>query len=226
MARLVFIEVQRRLERVGVKPAWQGVGWLVTVYAAALLQRSHVWLPFSLDLVPMASFLMWCGYQSKGIDLSRLCRPAPFLAVAIIWALGVKLSDYEMATRVFLPFIPAVTTALVGTLMVSVFSCLLDRHLEIPSRALGWCGRESMAIYCVHALDGGVLGAIVAGLGYAGATWAWALNCLFRVCIDVAVAFACNKVKSRVAAGGMRRLFNAPKVVSHHDEVAKTNVKK
>lgn len=190
-SRIVFTAIQRVLMMHEVPLLVQGAGWFAGAWGMSLMHGAGLRLPLSLDIVPYAAFLMWCGFAAAKSDaiLEKLRGPGSLLLVVIIWAIGVKGSDFEMALRTCSPFFPATMTALAGTLMVSVVSMILDRRFGKLVRPLVWCGRNSMTVYEAHILDGVVpLVGIGSLLGFSNLRSGWVALVFLRIAIDLVIA--------------------------------------
>ena len=94
-ARLLFVGVSNKMTSLGWHKLSQCITWVVLLIMVVVLHYFDIWLPLSLDNVPVATFLMWCGYSIKtaGIDWKIVLKPIPLIALASLWMAGVKLSD-------------------------------------------------------------------------------------------------------------------------------------
>lgn len=195
-ARLLFVGGSNLMVRLGWKAPIQGLLWLGLLVVSALLHRVGIVLPFCWDEVPTATFLMWCGHTVKAYwtDWERLLKPGFVAILVVLWALGVKFSDFEMAIRLMSPVSVSVITALLGTALIAVVSCYIDANTRHLSAGLAWCGRESMVIYGAHILDLVVpIARVTAALWR---PWVWAS--MLRVVADVSAAAVYVWAKDRL----------------------------
>lgn len=124
--------------------------------------QKRLYLPCSLDLVPLASLFMLCGLLARQCDLaSRLNgrkAVAIFIAAAVFWACTVRSSSMEMAARVNRPLLLSVACAIAGLYLACMLAMCADHFARTPIMSsirtgLIFIGRNSMLLFTIHALD-------------------------------------------------------------------------
>ena len=135
---------------------------LITATVAALTVAGVVlgnrkWLPGSFDITLAVLCFLWFGNCIKSVHFQK--HLYPFVVVtAAIWggtlmvSLFVRGTYLELAARKFPLFPLCYITAVAGSLFVIGIGIILDTH-KILSDPFAWLGRNSMRIYCVHAMD-------------------------------------------------------------------------
>ncbi len=115
----------------------------------------RLFLPLSLDVAFVASFLMWCGYFAKESQLiHKLARNKWMILVAVvIWVLALKYSNLEMSERVYSMYILCIAGAISATYLVCWLSKFIDLYIKGVNRFLAWAGENSMLIYNIHCVD-------------------------------------------------------------------------
>lgn len=118
----------------------------------------HLYLPLSLDVSLVAVFFMWIGYMGKNLNTAQLLSAPAGIAAAIVWIICARFSFLELAARDYRMLPLALIAAAAGTLMVCAASRVLCDAPQVPAlkqvRAyLLFSGRNSLAIYCFHAVD-------------------------------------------------------------------------
>lgn len=118
-----------------------------------------IYLPFDADLCCYTVFLMWCGHmvcaRELGPDKSRWFVA---LGIGVVWLVCLQTSSLELAARHFDNPVVATVGALAGTYFVCWVSTLVEKlknvwFLRWIEGFLVFCGKNSMAIFCVHAID-------------------------------------------------------------------------
>lgn len=124
--------------------------------------RKSLYLPFSLDLVPLASLFMLCGWLARQHGLvSRLSyekAAVVIFSVAVFWVCSVRGSSLEMAARVNRPLILSIACALAGSFLSCMVAKGVDLFARLPIAAgirsgLIFIGKNSMLLFTIHALD-------------------------------------------------------------------------
>lgn len=121
---------------------------------AGVLASKKVWLPQSLDIVPVALFFVEAGYllthsESNSFIKSPISGAAAFFAwIYLSWYKGLHLI---LATRDYPYTIMCLIVSLVGIITMIQLSQALS-GLKI-SGILSFLGRHSLALLCIHDLD-------------------------------------------------------------------------
>ena len=165
---------------------------VATLTVAGVVLGNRKWLPGSFDITLAVLFFLWFGNCIKSVHFQK--HLYPFVVVtAAIWggtpliSLLVRGTNLELAARKYPMFPLCYITAVAGSLLVVGVGIILDTH-KILSDPFAWLGRNSMTIYCVHAMDYLLINLWnISGNGY--------LNGIVRIVLDVvlsAIIFFCS----------------------------------
>ena len=129
--------------------------YLVLAIVGAVLGYYRIFLPLSLDVAFVASFLMWCGYMAKCGSLMDwiVQRKWVLIPIAVVWIGSLFTTDFEMAARHYGMFVMSMAGALCGTCLVCFISWLIDNYVAFLKKPLVWAGQNSMLVYNIHAVD-------------------------------------------------------------------------
>ena len=163
---------------------------LITAAVAALTVAGVVlgnrkWLPGSFDITLAVLFFLWLGNCIKSVHFQKhLYRFV--IVTAAIWggtlmvSLLVRGTYLELAARKYPLFPLCCLTAVAGSLLVVGIGIILDAYKKL-SAPFAWLGRNSMTIYCVHAMDYLLINLWnISGNGY--------LNGIVRIVLDVVLS--------------------------------------
>ena len=121
--------------------------------------RFNIYLPFSIDISLVSTLFMWGGYfvRNRTGHLLRSSLSAGLIS-CIIWIFSVSHSTLEMAARIYTPPTVSVVAAFSGTYFFCWLSMQIAKLKNLSKlhpiyKFLLYCGRNSMGIYCFHALD-------------------------------------------------------------------------
>ena len=159
-ARIVLNELLGLFREKDVSIPTQGVVMCVLACFGYLIGSvADIWLPFDMDIFPIAALFMWLGLQLREKNLlNMLCKPAVISAIAVTWLLAIRFSTLEIATRGYTLFPLAIVGAIAGSLLVFAFSRWLEHLSDNPIAsksidALSFIGQRSMKLFCIHYLD-------------------------------------------------------------------------
>lgn len=114
-----------------------------------------IYLPLSCDVALLATFFMWIGFYSRQKDfidsINSICIMD--IAMVLIWYFSLRTSQFEMATRLYQNSFFAVCAAISGTYLVCRMSMLLEHRLILVGNLLEYIGKNSLLIFCFHAVD-------------------------------------------------------------------------
>ena len=124
--------------------------------AGALIGGSQrIFLPLDLDIALITVGLMWVGYLAREHGfMERWCAKWYVILIAImLFGAATSLSYLEFAMRAYGIMPLSILGALSGTLLTCWVSMLIDRWGHALKRFLVFMGRNSLMIYCFHAID-------------------------------------------------------------------------
>lgn len=160
VSRLLLNALMILFERFRLPVIAQGIVCLVIAFVGVSLSKLFgVCLPLSGDVSLYVLFLMWCGHVARKYGLSpETVRWYVVLAVFAIWFACIQVGSFEIASRNFTHPVSGTVGALAGTFFVCWVSMLVERlknvgFLRWLERFLVFCGKNSMAIFCIHAID-------------------------------------------------------------------------
>lgn len=136
----------------------------IFAYIGVLIGRRFL-MPFTLDIAFVGAFFMYLGWEFREHGLAMSLRGWKSAALAIcLWALAFAWSGLEMGARDYTAFPLAVVCACAGSFVCVKAAMLVDSTaqegvgLMVPVRRyLTFMGRESMAVFCVHCFEYGVI---------------------------------------------------------------------
>ncbi len=155
-ARIMMNATQTLLEKKNVPYLAQGILYAALGCAGYFIGcQAHVFLPLSLDVSLIAMFMMWVGYVAKRTDFMRTfaLRWWMVLIALAAWIISLMTSQLEMSARLYDPFVLALLGAFAGTLLCCQVSMLIEKCTRLLKRGLVFMGKNSMLIYCFHAID-------------------------------------------------------------------------
>lgn len=156
VARVVMNAVQSALEKRSVPIAAQCALYCAIALVGYFIGSIEHWrLPLSFDVALMAMLMMWVGYQAKRTRFAERfgLKWYVFLAAAVIWVLAIMFSRLEMSARIYEMMPLALLGAFSGTLLCCQLSMVIDKTTRLVKRVFVFMGRNSMLIYCFHAID-------------------------------------------------------------------------
>lgn len=159
-ARLFFNAVISIAEKTKNPCAWSFTTCLVLFFTGKITGSIFkIYLPFSIDISLVSTLFMWGGYYVKNHS-THLESDSIFAGAisCIVWLYAASHSSLEMAARVYSPSLLSMVAAFSGTYFICWFSMQICRIKTIRAfrplyNGLQYCGKNSMGIYCFHALD-------------------------------------------------------------------------
>ncbi len=139
---------------------YQGAACAVIAFCGLNVSRLlGVYLPLDLDLSCYIVLLMWAGYtvNQKGLEPS-VDKPLLFIGSGVVWLAFAALSGLELSSRRVDGFVIATIAALAGSYCVCWVSMAIEKIEDMPilgafERGLMFCGRASLAIFVIRAVD-------------------------------------------------------------------------
>lgn len=115
----------------------------------------HLFLPLDLDIALVIVGFMWVGHLARKFDfMERWGNRWYVLAIALaLFVAASSLSYLEFAMRQYGLAPLSILGAFSGTLLACWISTLIDRWGRLLKRFLVFMGRNSLMIYCFHAID-------------------------------------------------------------------------
>lgn len=127
---------------------------LFAALCAWVLAEEKIWLPQSLDVVPMAVFFLAVGnlirkYWTHYEKYKHRIIPCLFLFWTACVAQGINI---EMGTRYYPWFWLCIAEAVAGSLCVFDLAEVLCTH-SIINRIVSFIGKHTLLLLCIHHLD-------------------------------------------------------------------------
>lgn len=125
----------------------------------------HILVPFTLDISMVGMLFMYLGWLMRNSNFqSRIANWRCVVISAIVWGLSFNLSALEMGARDYSSFPIALICACAGSCCCISLSLFLD-DVNLSSKSLISCvkrflsstGRDSMAVFCIHCLEYGII---------------------------------------------------------------------
>ncbi len=158
VSRVAFNAIVKAFERFNVCVPLQAAIMAMLAWAGVSWYPAFGVLPLDLDVCAYGLMLMWCGYAFAKHGLAGLLKKWYLgIAAGALWVVCANNSSLEIAMRVYDPCWLATTGAVAGTF----FTCWISHGiacikrvpvLGLVERYLAFCGRNSMAIYCLHSI--------------------------------------------------------------------------
>lgn len=128
---------------------------ILETFIGCIVGITGYWLPWSIDVSFACMIFYYFGYVLKKYDiLNMLLSNYPVIIVSLLlWIFGIKNSCIEIAVRYYPNGLSCFVTAICGTLVIFKLSLLLDQYVKKFSKALAWCGKNSLYILIGHYLE-------------------------------------------------------------------------
>lgn len=159
-SRLLFNALMLLFDARELGVVCQGVACTVIAFCGLSVSRLlGAYLPLDLDLSCYIVLLMWAGYTVRhgGLEPS-VDKPLLFIGSGVVWLVFAALSGLELSSRRVDGFVLASIAALAGSYSVAWVSMAIEKMKGMPilgafERGLVFCGRASLAIFAIHAVD-------------------------------------------------------------------------
>lgn len=159
-SRLLFNALMLLFDARELGVVCQGVACTVIAFCGLSVSRLlGAYLPLDLDLSCYIVLLMWAGYtvRHRGLEPS-VDKPLLFIGSGVVWLVFAALSGLELSSRRVDGFVLASIAALAGSYSVAWVSMAIEKMKGMPilgafERGLVFCGRASLAIFAIHAVD-------------------------------------------------------------------------
>lgn len=197
-SRLLFNALLRLFDCRGIGVVWQGVACTVIAFCGLSVSRlMGVYLPLDFDLSCYIVLLMWAGYtvRHRGLEPS-VDKPLLFIASGVVWLAFAALSGLELSSRRVDGFVIASIAALAGSYCVCWVSMAIEKIKDMPilgafERGVVFCGRASLAIFAIHAVDWFIPWQTMPLLISLPASWLFAS--IVRCACDIGLAYVIKK---------------------------------
>lgn len=164
MSRLYLNAALRFFGRYHVHGSVRLAAMGIIAYGGVLIGRRFL-VPFTLDIAFVGAFFMYLGWEFRELGLAMSLRSwKPTVLAISLWALAFVWSRLEMGARDYAVFPLAVVCACAGSFVCVKAAMFADSAaqdgvgLMVPVRRyLTFMGRESMAVFCVHCFEYGVI---------------------------------------------------------------------
>ncbi len=127
--------------------------YIALLVVAGLVTSEYIWLPFSIQAGMTASAYVYIGYKVKqhGKDIFT-GHPAVKGILVLLWLFcvfsgqGMNMAENNVGLVSFLG-------SLGGVYVILLICRMIEKKCDGLKRALGFLGRYSLIIYCVHAIE-------------------------------------------------------------------------
>ena len=155
VSRLLLNALMMLFERFRVPEFAQGIVCLAIAFVGISFSKLlGLYLPLSGDVSLYVVLLMWCGHMARKHGISpESAKCYVVLALFAVWVASIQIGSFEISSRNFAHPVSGTIGALAGTFFVCWVSTLIERLKSWLERFLTFCGKNSLAIFCIHALD-------------------------------------------------------------------------
>ena len=140
MNALFSIEVNEKIRAIPVFLAmWMGI------------RISEIsWIPLNLDLALVAAGFMYIGYCIKLYSI----QPEKDLLIGclIVWFASLFCGNFEMAARVYAPWLIHCIGAVGGSVCIMALAMELEKN-RVLRKSISFIGRHTILLLCIHDLD-------------------------------------------------------------------------
>lgn len=197
-SRLLFNALMLLFDARELGVVYQGVACTVIAFCGLSVSRLlGVYLPLDFDLSCYIVLLMWAGYtvRHRGLEPS-VDKPLLFIASGVVWLAFAALSGLELSSRRVDGFVIASIAALAGSYCVCWVSMAIEKIKDMPilgafERGVVFCGRASLAIFAIHAVDWFIPWQTMPLLISLPASWLFAS--IVRCACDIGLAYVIKK---------------------------------
>lgn len=197
-SRLLFNALMLLFDARELGVVCQGVACTVIAFCGLSVSRLlGAYLPLDLDLSCYIVLLMWAGHtvRHRGLEPS-VDKPLLFIGSGVVWLVFAALSGLELSSRRVDGFVLASIAALAGSYSVAWVSMAIEKMKGMPilgafERGLVFCGRASLAIFAIHAVDWFIPWQTMPLLMTLPASWLFAS--IVRSACDIGLAYVIKK---------------------------------
>ena len=128
---------------------------LIESFVGYLVGINGYWLPWSIDVALACMIFYYIGYIfNKYSLLNKICEKRfNLILIFIIWIIGVNFSSVEIAIRKYPEGLWSFVTAIAGSIVFLDLSMIIKSKLKKCTKALSWCGRNSLYILFGHYVE-------------------------------------------------------------------------
>jgi len=157
-SRFIFFMLLK-IKKLKENSALLGIASFIITAFGCFLGIKAIWLPFSFDVSLVFIIFMYVGYMLNKYNLldKILDNTGLILLICIVWLVGTKFCNIELAIRHYPLGILSFITAILGTIFIFKIADIIDKKLKIIGNILAWYGKNSMYILCFHHLEGSVI---------------------------------------------------------------------
>lgn len=128
---------------------------MIETYIGYILGKKGYWLPCRFDVVLFSIIFFYIGYIFKKYNLLEkiLKDNIAVIFLFLLWLIGIKYGDIELATRNYIlaPF--CIVTAISGVLIIFKISKFIENKFNKLTKILSWYGKNSMYILLIHQIE-------------------------------------------------------------------------
>ncbi len=124
----------------------------VISFIGYLLGIHKYFLPFSFDIALFCIIFYYIGYiltQTKSLD-KILSDKKLLLIIFIIWVLGIKFNEIDLAGRIYSNGVFLILTATCATIIIFKISQIIEKYIKHLGKIFAWYGRNSIYILLLH----------------------------------------------------------------------------
>ncbi len=197
-SRLLFNALMLLFDARELGVVCQGVACTVIAFCGLSVSRLlGAYLPLDLGRSGCIVLLMWAGHtvRHRGLEPS-VDKPLLFIGSGVVWLVFAALSGLELSSRRVDGFVLASIAALAGSYSVAWVSMAIEKMKGMPilgafERGLVFCGRASLAIFAIHAVDWFIPWQTMPLLMTLPASWLFAS--IVRSACDIGLAYVIKK---------------------------------
>lgn len=178
--------------------------WILVIALAILAAqlKEKVWLPFGIQTGMYGMLFYHIGYIMKKKQIFekniKEISPESIILGLFVWEICAKWGGVAMHKAAYTGVI-SVAGPVCGTYFVAKFSQFINEKNKTASKFLSWCGKFSLYIYAMHALDRIVLPTMknfVSGVFTCPSKKASLLLCTVRVTVVLVSAIVFVTIKT------------------------------
>ena len=151
-AKILYVGIMKYMQKFSL--VLQLVLFLLLAAAGIVIGVDYAYLPWSFDIALVALPFMWVGdYLYKRNVLEKYKWKLAIISFVIWVGFGSQQMFIEMAVRHYPGFYLCMLEAVAGSIVVIVFSMVLEKKMPLAAKGFSICGKHSMVILAIHNLE-------------------------------------------------------------------------